>query len=197
MKPKLMLLALSQLGKGQMFPDLDNSTNTPMTDLNLNPARLSAIPGFSLKLKSQIDMLERSIAKSPRGYFVSKNTQDGTCASRPQGNQCCPGQDWNCQPPNSICSCDSHCKKLGDCCPDYDDTCGYMMTDGPPQCKGQGDGRINGDPHYHSFDMKMIHFQGSCSYVLTKNCGDGPVDFRVVATNENRYGNYAMSWTKN
>ena len=27
-------------------------------------------------------------------------------------------------------------------------------------CKQTGTGRANGDPHYHSFDMKMIHFQG-------------------------------------
>ena len=155
-----------------------------------------SIPGFSLKIRSQIEALERSISKSPRGHFVSKNSLHGTCADRPAGNQCCPGQDWNCQPPNAVCSCDAHCKKLGDCCPDYDDTCGYMLTDGPAQCRGDATGRANGDPHYHTMDMKMIHFQGKCSYVLSKNCGDGPVDFKVVARNENRYGNMDMSWTK-
>ena len=155
-----------------------------------------SIPGFSLKIRSQIEALEKSISKSPRGHFVSKNSLHGTCADRPAGNQCCPGQDWNCQPPNAVCSCDAHCKKLGDCCPDYDDTCGYMLTDGPAQCRGDATGRANGDPHYHTMDMKMIHFQGKCSYVLSKNCGDGPVDFKVVARNENRYGNMDMSWTK-
>ena len=63
--------------------------------------------------------------------------------------------------------------------------------------KNHKKGRINGDPHYHTFDQKMIHFQGKCSYVLAKNCGDGPVDFRIVANNENRYGNMDMSWTRN
>ena len=32
-------------------------------------------------------------------------------------------------------------------------------TDGPAECRQEGVGRINGDPHYHTFDMKMIHFQ--------------------------------------
>ena len=43
----------------------------------------------------------------------------------------------------------------------------------------------------------MVHFQGKCSYVLAKNCGDGDIDFRIIANNENRYGNMDMSWTRN
>lgn len=40
-------------------------------------------------------------------------------------------------------------------------------------CTQTGTARANGDPHYHSFDMKMVHFQGKCSYVLAQNCQPG------------------------
>ncbi|XP_029472184.1 kielin/chordin-like protein [Rhinatrema bivittatum] len=50
-----------------------------------------------------------------------------------------------------------------------------------------------GDPHYRTFDGKMFHFQGSCTYVLAEDCEGG--DFSIHATNDDR-GRRGVSWTK-
>ncbi|XP_078275752.1 kielin/chordin-like protein isoform X1 [Rhinoraja longicauda] len=52
---------------------------------------------------------------------------------------------------------------------------------------------VFGDPHYLTFDGKMIHFQGACSYILVEDCEGG--DFSVRVTNDDR-GRKGVSWTK-
>ncbi|XP_072327025.1 kielin/chordin-like protein [Scyliorhinus torazame] len=52
---------------------------------------------------------------------------------------------------------------------------------------------VFGDPHFLTFDGKMIHFQGACSYILAEDCEGG--DFSIRVTNDDR-GRRGVSWTK-
>ncbi|KAG7259540.1 hypothetical protein CRUP_007621 [Coryphaenoides rupestris] len=50
-----------------------------------------------------------------------------------------------------------------------------------------------GDPHYRTFDGRMLHFQGTCTYILAQDCQGG--DFSIHVTNDDR-GRKGVSWTK-
>ncbi|KAJ7329303.1 hypothetical protein JRQ81_015477, partial [Phrynocephalus forsythii] len=52
---------------------------------------------------------------------------------------------------------------------------------------------VFGDPHYRTFDGRMVHFQGSCTYVLSQDCKGS--DFSIHVTNDDR-GRPGVSWTK-
>uniref|UniRef100_A0A8B9HBU1 Si:dkey-266m15.6 n=1 Tax=Astyanax mexicanus TaxID=7994 RepID=A0A8B9HBU1_ASTMX len=52
---------------------------------------------------------------------------------------------------------------------------------------------VFGDPHYRTFDGKMVNFQGACSYVLAQDCEGG--DFSIHVMNDDR-GRKGVSWTK-
>ncbi|KAK7813865.1 hypothetical protein U0070_002515, partial [Myodes glareolus] len=115
-----------------------------------------------------------------------------------QGRQVASGEHWAVDACTS-CSClagtvrcqSQRCSKLtcgsdeapalspGSCCP--------RCLSRPASCMAFG------DPHYRTFDGRLLHFQGSCSYVLAKDChGD---DFSVHVTNDDR-GRRGVAWTQ-
>uniref|UniRef100_A0A7N6FAI2 Uncharacterized protein n=1 Tax=Anabas testudineus TaxID=64144 RepID=A0A7N6FAI2_ANATE len=54
---------------------------------------------------------------------------------------------------------------------------------------------ISGDPHYYTFDKALFHFQGTCTYVLSEQCGLELPYYRVEGKNEHR-GSTRVAWTR-
>ncbi|XP_012680054.3 alpha-tectorin-like, partial [Clupea harengus] len=54
---------------------------------------------------------------------------------------------------------------------------------------------VSGDPHYYTFDAKVFHFQGTCTYILSEACDNGLPYYRIEGKNEHR-GSTHVSWTR-
>ncbi|XP_014397303.1 PREDICTED: kielin/chordin-like protein [Myotis brandtii] len=144
----------------------------------------------------------------PHGWVKVRDT--GRCCERcqvpsapaqsceHQGREVASGESWAVDPCTS-CSCvagavrcqSQRCPPLscgpdeapalnpGSCCP--------RCLPRPASCMAFG------DPHYRTFDGRLLHFQGSCSYVLARHCRGG--DFSVHVTNTDR-GRSGVAWTQ-
>ncbi|CAM9326592.1 unnamed protein product [Bubo scandiacus] len=85
--------------------------------------------------------------------------------------------------------------------PSPDTTTQPPRTPSPPRptpSSGRASCSASGDPHYNTFDHRVHHFMGNCTYTLSKVCNvtERLPYFDVSTTNEHRGGNTKVSYVK-
>lgn len=105
---------------------------------------------------------------------------------------------WNLDSCRS-CRClngDIRCSVLK--CPETKCRSNEQLVQNPKECCAKcvekaGTCTVFGDPHFKTFDGKFFSFQGSCKYLLAKDCHDDT--FTIRLTNDGR-NTSKSSWTK-
>uniref|UniRef100_A0A667XYT6 BMP binding endothelial regulator n=1 Tax=Myripristis murdjan TaxID=586833 RepID=A0A667XYT6_9TELE len=93
---------------------------------------------------------------------------------------------------DSTVVCRRRCSQPGSCHGDHccAECLSYVKVEEVKYCRVQpGVCTVFGDPHYNTFDGRTFNFQGTCQYVLTRDCGG------VLVKNDARRTR-SFSWTQ-
>ncbi|GFN86187.1 kielin/chordin-like protein [Plakobranchus ocellatus] len=141
---------------------------------------------------------EEAIVPEGQCCQICQAMPDASCFY--QGNNFQPGEEWSADE-CTICRCGGgqvtcnvrQCSRL-QCKRDE----APMTTPGQccPVCKKEpGTCLVFGDPHYRTFDGVTLHFQGTCRYIMAKDCqGD---QFSVEVQHDSRGVRGEVAWAQN